>query len=204
MRIQVTFSKTDHMRYTSHLDVHRTWERTLRRARLPLAYSQGFNKRPKINLAAALPLGFTSSCEIVEFWLDGDPSQSEIESRLREAVPPGIKINAIEEIDPNIPKIPNLVDSADYVVVLLDPVPDLDRRISETLAAESLPRERRNKTYDLRPLIEDLRVVSTLDGTPNLEMRLAARNGATGRPEEALLAMGIDPNSARVHRKSLT
>jgi len=90
MRIQVIFSKTDHMRYTSHLDVHRTWERTLRRARLPLAYSQGFNKRPKINLAAALPLGFTSSCEIVEFWLDGDPSKNEIESRLKEAAPPGI------------------------------------------------------------------------------------------------------------------
>ena len=70
MRIRVTFSKTYHMRYTSHLDVHRTWERTLRRARLPLAYSQGFNPRPKINLAAALPLGFTSDCEIVEFWLD--------------------------------------------------------------------------------------------------------------------------------------
>ena len=203
MRIQVTFSKTDHMRYTSHLDVHRTWERTLRRARLPLAYSQGFNRRPKINLAAALPLGFTSSCEIVEFWLDGDPSKSEIESRLRETIPPGIEISAIEEIEPNIPKIPNLVDSADYSVELLDPVLDLDRRISETLAAESLPRERRNKTYDLRPLIEDLRVVSTIEGMPNLEMRLAARNGATGRPEEALLALGIDPNSARVHRKRL-
>lgn len=191
------------MRYTSHLDVHRTWERTLRRARLPLAYSQGFNKRPKINLAAALPLGFTSSCEIVEFWLDGDPSQSEIESRLKEALPPGIEISAIEDVDPNMPKIPNLVDSADYLVELLDPALDLDQRISETLAVESLPRERRNKTYDLRPLIEDLRVESNLDGTPNLEMRLAARNGATGRPEEVLLTLGIDPNSARVHRKKL-
>lgn len=203
MRIQVIFSKTDHMRYTSHLDVHRTWERTLRRARLPLAYSQGFNKRPKINLAAALPLGFTSSCEIVEFWLDGDPSKNEIESRLKEAAPPGIEIHTIKEIDLKAPKIPNLVDSADYVVVLLDPVPDLDQRVSETLAAESLPRERRNKTYDLRPLIEYLRVVPTIEGTPDLEMRLAARHGATGRPEEALLALGIDPNSARVHREGL-
>ena len=77
------------MRYTSHLDVHRTWERTLRRARLPLAYSQGFNKRPKINLAVALPLGFTSDCELVEFWLDGTPTLSEVESRLREAAPSG-------------------------------------------------------------------------------------------------------------------
>jgi len=122
MRIQVTYSKTNHMRYTSHLDVQRTWERTLRRARIPLAYSQGFNKRPKINLAAALPLGFTSSCEIVEFWLNSSLDISEIESNLHVAIPPGIKINKVLEIDPNMPKIPNLVKSADYNVELLDKI----------------------------------------------------------------------------------
>ncbi len=203
MRIRVTFAKTNHMRYTSHLDLHRTWERTLRRARLPLTYSQGFNKRPKLNLAAALPLGFTSDCEMAEFWLDSAPSLTELESRLHEAAPPGIEILSVAEIDLKTPKIPNLVDSADYAVVLLDPVPDLDQRVSDTLAAESLPRKRRNKPYDLRPLIEDLKVEITPEGNPGLEMRLAARNGATGRPEEALLSLGIDPFSARVHRKAL-
>ena len=95
MRIQVTYSKTNQMRYTSHLDVQRTWERTLRRARLPLSYSQGFNKRPKLNLAAALPLGFTSSCEIVEFWLNESKDLIDIESSLQEAIPPGIEINKV-------------------------------------------------------------------------------------------------------------
>lgn len=187
------------MRYTSHLDVHRTWERTLRRARLPLAYSQGFNPRPKINLAVALPLGFTSDCEIVEFWLEGTPPQSEIESRLREATPPGIEINAIEEIDPKMPKIPNLVDASKYNVILLEPIPNLDQRVSDILGAETLPRERRGKPYDLRPLIEDIK-------TPDeqrLDLQLAARSGATGRPEEVLLALGIDPVTARVHRTAL-
>jgi radical SAM-linked protein len=191
------------MRYTSHLDVQRTWERTLRRARLPLSYSQGFNKRAKINLAAALPLGFTSNCEIVEFWLDGDPSVNEIETRLMTAIPPGIEIHAIAEIDLKIPKIPNLVDSVNYLIVLLDPVPDLDQRIADILDAENLQRERRKKNYDLRPLIEEIKVVPSNDGTVKLEFQLAARNGATGRPEEVLLALGIDPISARVHRTSL-
>jgi len=199
MRIRVTFSKTDHMRYTSHLDLHRTWERTLRRARLPLAYSQGFNKRPKINLGAALPLGFTSDCEIVEFWLDGTPSQSEIEARLQEAAPPGIKIHEIEEIDPQTPKIPNLVDSAQYDVTLLEPVTDLERRVSDVLDAETLPRERRGKTYDLRPLVEEIQIPEA----DHLALQLAARSGATGRPEEVLLALGIDPVAARVHRTAL-
>jgi radical SAM-linked protein len=203
MRIQVTYSKTNHMRYTGHLDVQRTWERTLRRARLPLAYSQGFNKRPKINLAAALPLGFTSSCEIIEFWLNENMDISEIKSNLQEAIPPGIEINKIAEIDPSTTKIPNLVKSAEYNIEFLDPVPDLVDRIAEIIAAESLPRKRRNKCYDLRPLIEDIRIFSTSDGVHSLKMRLAARNGATGRPEEVLRAIAIDPNSARIHRNML-
>jgi radical SAM-linked protein len=156
-----------------------------------------------MNLAAALPLGFTSSCEIVEFWLNGEMGISEIESSLHEAIPPGIEIKKITEINPNKPKIPNLVKSADYHVELLDPVPDLDHRISEIITAESLPRERRNKSYDLRPLIEEISNSSTPSGIHSIKMRLAARNGATGRPEEVLRALEIDPNSARVHRNML-
>jgi hypothetical protein len=100
-------------------------------------------------------------------------------------------------------KIPNLVKSADYNVELLDPVPDLDYRVSKIIAAESLPRKRRNKYYDLRPLIEEIKITSTYNGIRSLKMKLAARNGATGRPEEVLRALEIDPNSARVHRNML-
>jgi radical SAM-linked protein len=70
MRIQITFSKTGAMRFTGHLDLHRAWERTFRRAALPLAYSQGYNPRPKMNLASALPLGFTSECEVIDVRLE--------------------------------------------------------------------------------------------------------------------------------------
>jgi radical SAM-linked protein len=56
------------MRYTGHLDLHRAWERTFRRARLPLAYSQGFHPQPRLNLACALPL---ASPAIVKSWTPG-------------------------------------------------------------------------------------------------------------------------------------
>ena len=203
MRIQVTFAKTDHMRYTSHLDVHRTWECMLRRAQLPLSYSQGFNPRPKINLAAALPLGFTSECEIVEFWLNEEIPLDRIKVCLQKAVPPGILLQTFKIINPQTPKIPNLVDSADYLVILLDSVPDLEQRIENILATGNLPRERRGKPYDLRPLIEALEIISTPTGDSVITMRLAARSGAVGRPEEVLLALGVDPVATRVHRKAL-
>jgi radical SAM-linked protein len=201
MRLKITFAKTDHMRYTGHLDLYHTWERTVRRARLPLAYSQGFNPRPKINLAAALPLGFTSSCELVEIWLDGDPFPEEVESRLREAAPPGIEISRIESVDPKGPKLPNLIQSAVYEVNLLEPCHDLAMRISNISDSEKIIRERRGKEYDLRPLIEEISF--SPEEKPELHLQLAARPGATGRPEEVLAVLGIPIYNARVHRTNL-
>jgi radical SAM-linked protein len=191
MRIRITFAKTEAMRYTSHLDLQRTWERTLRRARLPVTHSQGFNKRPRLNLAAALPLGFTSQCELAEVWLDQDQSLGQIETRLRETVPPGIEIKSIEEVDPQTPKIPNLVDSATYLATLLEPVSNLEDRITAVLLQKNIMRERRGKAYNLRPLIEDLNLPEAEQGDQKIWMHLAARGGATGRPEEVLLVLGI-------------
>ena len=114
-------------------------------------------------------------------------------------LPPGIEIHSVEEIDPKTPKVPNLVNSSEYDVILLEPISDLDQRVTEVLDAERLPRERRGKAYDLRPLIED---IQTTDAH-SLGLQLAARSGATGRPEEVLLALGIDPVAARVHRRAL-
>ncbi|HLE27799.1 MAG TPA: TIGR03936 family radical SAM-associated protein, partial [Anaerolineales bacterium] len=69
-RLRLTFAKTAAMKFSGHLDLHKTWERTLRRARLPLAYSQGFNPQPRLQLASALPLGFTSECEVLDAWME--------------------------------------------------------------------------------------------------------------------------------------
>ena len=73
MRLRVTFAKTEPMRFTSHLDLYRAWERMLRRAGFPLVFSQGYNPRPRLQLATPLPLGITSRFEIIDFWLSGGP-----------------------------------------------------------------------------------------------------------------------------------
>jgi len=109
---------------------------------------------------------------------------------------PAQGVGQTERVRPNRA---NLVDSAEYHATLLKSIPDLAARVSDLLEAEALERERRGKFYDLRPLIEDLQAKDA----QNLELRLAARSGATGRPEEVLLALGIDPVTARVHRTAL-
>jgi radical SAM-linked protein len=204
MRIRITFSKTPAMRYTGHLDLHRAWERTFRRAGLPLAYSQGFHPQPKINLACALPLGFTSECEIVDVWLDGDHPLSEVNASLAGALPPGIRLHNLAEADGHEPALQTRVQAAEYQVTLLDTLPDLDQRLAKVLTAASIPRERRGKPYDLRLLIEDIQPLpDEPGGLACLSMRLAAREAATGRPEEVLAELGVGIEAARVHRVQL-
>ena len=70
IRLRITFAKSEAIKYTSHLDLARAWGRSLRRAGVGLAYSGGFNPRPKLQLAAALPLGHTGAAELLDAWLE--------------------------------------------------------------------------------------------------------------------------------------
>lgn len=203
-RLRIIFSKTEAMRYTSHLDLHRTWERTMRRARLPLAYSQGYNPHPRINLASALPLGFTSECEIVDIWLEDDRSLDEIASALDQAAPPGVKLQVVRKVDLRAPTLQTILISTDYIITFLDDFPELDGRLAELLNAESLERDRRGKRYDLRPLILAAQCLSDDEQShARLHICLSALEGATGRPEEVIEALGALPTHCRVHRTSL-
>jgi radical SAM-linked protein len=201
---RIFFHKMTAMRYTGHLDLHKTWERTFRRAGLPLAYTQGFHPQPRLNLACALPLGFTSQAEILDAWLEQPLPIDEITPALLPALPPGIRITNIQEITERQPALQVQVQSAVYEITLLEPVPDLADRLQALLVAPSLRRQRRGKPYDLRPLIEAIDIMPPADdGLPCLQAQLSAREGATGRPEELLDAIGILPETARVHRTQL-
>ena len=204
MRIRILFAKTSDMRYTGHLDLHRTWERMIRRARLPLAYTQGFRPHPRINLASALPLGFTGEREVVDIWLEEELPIEQVEDTLRIASPPGLRVLKVETVDSKAPTLQTQMEASEFTITFLDPFPALGARIEELLAAQTLPRERRGKAYDLRPLILDIdRLPDDEEGQPRLRVRLSAQEGATGRPEEVILALGGDPEAVRVHRERL-
>lgn len=205
MRIRITFSKQGALRYIGHLDLHRLWERAMRRADLPLSYSQGFHPQPKISLAAALPLGFSSRAEVLDVRLNEEINVEEISTRLGNTLPPDIKVTDVKAVADNLPALQTLTLSAAYDVHLTEPVDgsELKRRVESLMMSESIIRERRGKSYDLRPLVELLSVITMADGTSWLKMTLAAREGATGRPEEVLAVLGIAPETARVERTRL-
>jgi len=201
MRIQITFSKQGALRYTGHLDLHKLWERAARRAELPLAYSQGFHPQPKMNIAAALPLGFSSRCEVLDMRLEHDIPLEGLQERLQQTLPTGIRVFAIESVDERAPALQTQVASAEYEVVSTEAGfgSDLKRRIDSVMETGSIIRERRGKTYDLRPLIEELKSLSS----DKIFMRLTAREGATGRPEEVLDVLGIAFDETRIERTRL-
>lgn len=202
MRVRITFSKQGALRYTGHLDLHRLWERALRRADLPISYSQGFHPQPKISLAAALPLGFASRAEVVDVRLNDEIPVEDISARLKDSLPVDIKIVGIESVDERAPALQTQVLSAAYEVHLTEPIDGaaLTRKVETLMMSESVMRERRGKTYDLRPLIEMLSVITEANGNVWLKMTLAARDGATGRPEEVLNVLDILPEYTRVER----
>jgi len=197
MRIRITFSKQGALRYTGHLDLHKLWERAARRAELPLAYSQGFHPQPKMSLASALPLGFSSACEVLDMRLERDVELGDLRERLNETLPPGIRVTNIEQADERAPALQTQVVEAEYQVELREPVDpsELKRRIESALASESILRERRGKKYDLRPLIQSIEVLND-----TIVMKLAAREGATGRPEEVLDVLGIAFEATKIER----
>lgn len=204
MRLRLTYAKTDAMRFTGHLDVHRTLYRTLMRAQLPLTFSEGFTRRPKLVMAGALPLGCTSDCELADLWLDESLPLEEITARIHLASAPGLRLLALEELDPTAPKAQNQVISADYLVTLFDPLPDLDQKIADLLAASTLPRTRKDKKYDLRPLVLGIEPLpADEEGCQRLKVTLTAQDAATGRPDEVVAQLGGDPLGARYHRAAL-
>jgi radical SAM-linked protein len=205
MRIRITFAKQGALRYTGHLDLHKLWERTARRAELPLAYSQGFHPQPKMNIAAALPLGFSSRCEVMDMRLQDEIPLEGLCEKLQNTLPTGIRVLNVERVDDREPALQTQVDSAEYEVTLKEPFDrsELERRVASVLEAVSLPRERRGKSYDLRPLIEGLFLSSTPSPLPVISMRLKAQEGATGRPEEVLDALGIPFEETRIERTKL-
>jgi len=201
MRIRITFVKQGVLRYTGHRDLHKLWERAARRAELPLAYSQGFHPQPKMNMAAALPLGFSSRCEVMDLRLERDIPLEDLPTRLNSTLPSGLRVVNVEQVEERAPALQTQVASAEYEITLTEPWDrlDLESRINFANELKSISRERRGKIYDLRPLMEELYLLPD----DKIFMRLAAREGATGRPEEVLDVLGIAFESTRIERTRL-
>jgi radical SAM-linked protein len=208
-RLRMVFAKKRQIKYIGHLDLVLAWERALRRAQIPLAYSKGFNPRPKIQIASSLPLGATSSAEIMDIIISQPVDPAEVLACIRPALPMGIELHSVEEIPLKAPTLQNLLRQAEYWVMIETELSaeQLRDRIEALSAADKIIQTRQRKKQveeiDLRPWLHDLRVESVSDGQAYLTMRLAAGPLGNLRPEEVLKALGLGENWAEIERTGL-
>lgn len=200
-RYRVTFAKGGGWRWVGHLDLQRGWLRLLRRAALPVALSAGYHPHPRLVFAATLPLGCFSREELLDVWLRELRAPEALLASLQRVAPPGIEIFDVTPIALEAPKLPTLVRTAVYKVELgPELAAQLRPRLVALLEATTLIRERRGRSYDLRPLIEQLELATDENV---LRMSLVAQPSATGRPDEVLRALDVDPALATITRQRL-
>lgn len=203
-RLRIRFGQDGPLRFVGHHDLARTWERVLRRAEAPLEYSQGFTPRPRMQFAAALPIGASSEYELLDAWMTArlEPLD-EWKERFQATSPQGLTVLALDEVPINEAALPTLITHASYTLMPVDPsltVDLLEERVAALLSAEKIERERHNsRLYDLRPLIRSLSVAP--DGTIHAE--LVTGNAGAGRVDELVDALGLSLVQLRAHRTRL-
>lgn len=208
-RLRIRFGCGGPLRYVSHLDLMRVWERACKRAGLPLTHSQGFTPRPKIALAAPLPVGVTSEAELLDIVLYRAVDIAETQTALEPQLPEGLQLRAIESAPLRQPSLQSLVRAAEYDVTLEAPPngTSWEQGISELLARAEIPWEQdrggKIRRYDLRPLILALELSSCAAQSASLRMRLRHDERGAGRPEQVALALGVSRPPLRIHRVGL-
>ncbi|OAT85570.1 TIGR03936 family radical SAM-associated protein [Desulfotomaculum copahuensis] len=196
-RYRIKFSKQGAARFISHLDLVRTFERAMRRAGLPLVFSQGFNPHPRFSFAAPLPVGVAGEqeyldLELVEAW----PADA-VARRLAACLPEGLTVAGACPVPGHAPALMASVQRADYRVHVQLKEALTPEQLDECLhCLLSLPevtvirktREGKEKFYDIRPGIFNL--TGRIDGPEVLlAMTLQAGSGGNVRPEEVIAAL---------------
>lgn len=209
-RLRITFSQGGALRYVGHLDVVRTWERGLRRAGAPLAYSSGFHPGPRLYFASGLPLGATGRAEIVDVLLTEALTPETFLAQLAPHLPPGLTLLHAVEAPLKTPALQAvLLASVWQVEVQSDEAPAaLSGKIDALLAQEKVVARRvrkgHSKEYDLRPLVLTLGYEGQPEpGWHRLGMTLRSEPSATGRADAVLAALGLAANVARIERAAL-
>lgn len=213
MRVRIRFSKTGKIRWTSHRDTARMWERAFRRVGLPLAYSGGFSPRPKVSFGLALPTGHESVAEYLDIDLaDGSSVDvAALPAGLTAALPTGVEALAASSIDAREPSLQEDVNSCTWRLALCDSgeeqrpvgVPEATRAVNGLLNREQavITRQRKGRdvTEDVRPGIISLSVLQVAPGGAWLECELGTRPRGL-RPVELLAALGPEFGATQICR----
>ncbi|RYB96764.1 DUF2344 domain-containing protein [Nocardioides glacieisoli] len=190
-RLRVRYAKRGRLRFTSHRDFSRAFERAVFRARVPMAYSSGFNPHPRISYAGAAPTGSASEAEYLELALAEVVVPADVHAMLDEALPPGLDV--LEVVESPGGSLSDLLEGSRWRIELALPRAEATDAVARFLAADEALVERMTKKgmrqFDARAAVVLLEVVddasSAVEGRTTLDVVL--RHGTPAvRPDDVL------------------
>ena len=193
------YERGENTKYVSHLDFVRVFGRAMRRAQIPIAYSEGFNPHPLLTFALPLPVGHTSECEILEIVLSEDLPTDEIVQKLNDVLPAGITVKEAYAGKSRLKKL----DNAKYIV-RAERHPE---SVESFLAMDEVVVEKKTKSgikeTNIRPDIKEIKIMGD-----SMEMVLSAGSRANLKPEIVIKAMnkyieGFDSGECSFHRMEI-
>ena len=207
MRAMIRFGKQPRLRFISHLDLQRFFQRALNRTGLPIAYSQGFNPHPILSFGSALALGWTSEYEIIDVKLSVPMGRKRTEEAMRAALPVDLPVLEVKLVDDRHPAPMAMVRASDYSIELSGETAQATLDAVETfLAREQVLAMRKTKSgereVDIRPM------AIALQRTENgLDARLKLTEKDTLKPDLLIRSLaelaGVEPPEAKIHRRCL-
>jgi radical SAM-linked protein len=208
-RLRFRYRLTAEAGALGHRDIAAAWQAATKAAGLPLARSEGKRPAPLISLAAPLPMGATSDCEIADVFLECRVDLASALERVGQHMPAGVEVADVDEVGVSAPAVQASLRWAEFRVTVPGEglsAEEVQAAIDRLLAADTLPseyrREKKVREYDLRPLVLDIRLTGREGDAYVLRMRLRAEQENTARADQTVLVLGL-PAPLRVHRTRL-
>lgn len=219
-RIRIRIGRRGEPRFLSHLEWMTAWIRTLRRARAPLSYSQGFHAHPKINFAAAMPVGEESLGDYMDVTLKDYVHPSDLLERIKATLPEGFLALGAEDIPLRTPSLMSSVSGVDYTFFFeCQNAEELETRISTLMASEEVIIERKVKAkkkgrgrsrhraakktarLNIRPMIYELALGEYNEQQATIEFTTLMHDNKLAKPREIIQLLGLDPVSTLILKR---
>lgn len=209
-RLRIRYAKRGRLRFTSHRDFSRAFERAVVRARIPMAYSSGFNPHPRISYAGAAPTGSASEAEYLEIGLAQESDPSDVQAALDEALPPGLDV--LEVVVSSGASLADRLEASHWRLTLPGAPPGQAAvAVEQFLAADEIPVERMTKKglrkFNCREAVVSMASQSEAEnGGECAILQLVLRHGTPSvRPDDVLAGLreiaGLEADSAPLHER---
>jgi radical SAM-linked protein len=189
MRLILRYSKEERVKYISHLDLMRTLQRALRRAEIPVAFSQGFNPHPRLAFASALAVGMTSEGEYMDILLERDMEPKEFCDRMNMVLPIGIQMLEGIKVSDKMPSLMSIIERADYSIKIpsFDHSFPIDEMLKKFLAREEIIVEKKGKKgvrkINIRGMIHHIQGMMNERGNIILKARISTGSKENLKPD---------------------